>query len=255
MDKKVTFDEIRAIQKENAEGMKELRETQKAHAAQMKADREQREADWAKTVAQIKADREQWEADLKASREATKATLEKERALQRALQEKYAAASDKRSEEADKRGAALDKRIKEISEELGGMGSSNGKYAEEYFADAMKEKMVFAGQHFDEIATDLNAKHGKLQDQFDVVLYNGESVAIIEIKYRARTEDLEQMVNKKLANFRALFPYYKDYKVYLGLGSMSFNKHVYAKAQELGIGLLKQKGETVEAEPGFVKAY
>jgi hypothetical protein len=30
---------------------------------------------------------------------------------------------------------------------------------------------------------------------------------------------------------------------------------VYLKAQELGIGLLKQVGETVEAEPGYVKAY
>jgi hypothetical protein len=87
------------------------------------------------------------------------------------------------------------------------------------------------------------------------VLYNGESVALIEIKYKARPEDLEKMVDKKVPNFRELFPYYNDYKVYLGLGSMSFNPYVCAKAQELGIGLLKQVGETVEAEPGFVKAY
>jgi hypothetical protein len=87
------------------------------------------------------------------------------------------------------------------------------------------------------------------------VLYNGEAVAIIEIKYKARTEDLEKMASKKVTNFRTLFPYYKDYKVYLGLGSMSFNERVTAKARELGIGLLKQVGETVEAEPGYVRAY
>jgi hypothetical protein len=173
----------------------------------------------------------------------------------RETQERNAAQMKASNAASEKRGEALDKRIKEISENLGGMGNSNGKYAEDYFANAMKEKKVFAGQHFDEIATDLNAKHGKLQDQFDVVLYNGEAVAIIEIKYKASTEDLEKMVEKKVANFRALFPYYKDYKVYLGLGSMSFNKYVYAKAQELGIGLLKQVGETVEAEPGYVRAY
>jgi hypothetical protein len=88
-----------------------------------------------------------------------------------------------------------------------------------------------------------------------VVLYNGESVAIIEIKYKARTADLEQMVAAKVPNFRALFPYYQDYKIYLGLGSMSFDDRVSKKARELGIGLLRQDGKTVEAEPGYVKAY
>jgi hypothetical protein len=87
------------------------------------------------------------------------------------------------------------------------------------------------------------------------VLYNGEAVGIIEIKYKAQTEDLEKMVEKKVSNFRALFPYYQDYKVYLGLGSMSFNDYVYKKARDLGIGLLKQTGQNVEAEPGYVKAY
>jgi hypothetical protein len=36
---------------------------------------------------------------------------------------------------------------------------------------------------------------------------------------------------------------------------MSFNDRIYSKAAELGIGLLKQVGETVEAEQGYVKAY
>jgi hypothetical protein len=148
-----------------------------------------------------------------------------------------------------------DERFKKIQEELGGMGSSNGSYAEEYFTNAMKEKMSFAGLHFDEMETNLKAKAGDIQDEFDLVLYNGDAIGLIEIKYKARPEDLEKMVDKKVSNFRALFPYYKDYKVYLGLGSMSFNPHVCAKAQELGIGLLKQVGETVEAEPGLVRAY
>jgi hypothetical protein len=208
MTNKVTFEEIRALQKENAEGMKELRETQEANAAEIKASTARMEA----------SDRE-----LKARMEAS--------------------------------GYAVDKRIKEISEQLGGMGNSNGEYAEAYFANAMKEKKVFAGQHFDEMATNLKAKAGGVQDEFDIVLYNGDAVGIIEIKYKARPEDLQKMVDQKVPHFRTLFPYYKDYKVYLGLGSMSFNDRVYEKAHELGIGLLKQVGETVEAEPGHVKAY
>jgi hypothetical protein len=36
---------------------------------------------------------------------------------------------------------------------------------------------------------------------------------------------------------------------------MSFNEHVYAKAKELGIGILKQKGDTIEADISHVRAY
>jgi hypothetical protein len=49
-----------------------------------------------------------------------------------------------------------------LREELGGMGGSNGEYAENYFAHAIEEKKVFAGQRFDEMATNLKAKHGKM---------------------------------------------------------------------------------------------
>jgi hypothetical protein len=161
-------------------------------------------------------------------------------------------ASTARMEASDRE---LKESLKKLREELGGMGSSNGEYAEDYFANAMEKKKVFAGQYFDDFNKNVKGKAGDTQDEFDIVLYNGEAVALIEIKYKARPEDLKKMVTKKVSNFRTLFPYYKNHKVYLGLGSMSFNDRVSTKAHELGIGLLKQVGETVEVEPGYVKAY
>jgi hypothetical protein len=160
-----------------------------------------------------------------------------------------------KQEETDRQMQETDKRIGKLTEELGGMGRSNGAYAEDYFANAMEKKKIFAGQQFNIFAKNVKAVLGNTQDEFDIVLYNGDSVALIEIKYKARPEDLKKMVTKKVPNFRKLFPYYDKYKVYLGLGSMSFNDRIYSKAAELGIGLLKQVGETVEAEPGYVKAY
>jgi hypothetical protein len=77
----------------------------------------------------------------------------------------------------------------------------------------------------------------------------------IEVKYKAQTEDLEKMVQNKAVNFRTLFPFYAGHKVYLGIAGLSFNDHVYAKAKELGIGMLKQKGDTIEADTSFVRAY
>ncbi|GHV81209.1 hypothetical protein AGMMS49944_30000 [Spirochaetia bacterium] len=75
------------------------------------------------------------------------------------------------------------------------------------------------------------------------------------MKSKAKTEHLEKLVTKKLPDFRTLFPEYRDYPIYLGIGSMSFDDHVLQRAQELGIGILRQKGDTIEADTGAVRAY
>jgi hypothetical protein len=86
-------------------------------------------------------------------------------------------------------------------------------------------------------------------------MLNNSSVAIIEIKYKSRDSDIENLVDKKVKNFRNSHPQYKDFAIYLGLGSFSFDRHVVEKAEELGVGLLKQVGETVEYENIQVRAY
>ncbi|GHV74159.1 hypothetical protein AGMMS49940_14610 [Spirochaetia bacterium] len=85
--------------------------------------------------------------------------------------------------------------------------------------------------------------------------YNDASVGIIEVKSKAKTEHLEKLVTKKLPDFRTLYPHYRDYPIYLGIGSMSFDDHVLQRAHELGIGILRQKGDTIEADTGAVRAY
>ena len=150
--------------------------------------------------------------------------------------------------------------VKDINSNVVGIGHSNGEYAEEYFYNSLKKKMEFAGVHFDLINTDFRlmrkAPDGRrVEDQFDIVMINGEAAAIIEIKYKAREDDPKQIVNQKISNFRFLFPEYAKLKIYLGLGAFSFEKSVEQEAKELGIGLLKQVGETIEYETKWVRAY
>ncbi|GMO27118.1 MAG: hypothetical protein Ta2F_02690 [Termitinemataceae bacterium] len=148
-----------------------------------------------------------------------------------------------------------DKKLQGIAEQFGGLSHNVGDFAEEYFANALEDKKIFAGQKFDDIERDMKAKYGSLKDQFDIVMYNCSSVAIVEVKFKLNISYLEKMVSQKVSNFRTLFPYYKDHKIYLGIGSMSFYDDVIEKAKELGIGILRQKGETIEIDPGYVKAY
>ncbi|GHV12272.1 hypothetical protein FACS189491_04960 [Spirochaetia bacterium] len=151
--------------------------------------------------------------------------------------------------------------VKRVSEQLGGMANSDGDAAEELFATSLASKMTFAGQHYDYI--DYRVKRKKqsagskeIRAEFDILLYNGAAVAIIEVKNKACQKDVEEMVAKKLPDFRALFPLYKNHAVYLGLGSMSYaDDRVLKKAQELGIGILRQKGDTIENDISHVRAY
>jgi hypothetical protein len=150
--------------------------------------------------------------------------------------------------------------VKDINSNVVGIGNSNGEYAEDYFFSSLKKKMEFAGVHFDDISTDFKlmrkAPDGRrIEDQFDIVMLNGEAAAIIEIKYKARKDDPKQIVNQKVSNFRFLFPEYAKLKIYLGLAAFSFEESAEKEAKELGIGLLRQVGETVEYETKWVRAY
>jgi hypothetical protein len=151
-------------------------------------------------------------------------------------------------------------KVKDINSNVVGIGDSNGEFAEEYFYTSLKKKMEFAGVHFDDIDKDIKLLRKlpngeRLKDQFDIVMINDDAVALVEIKYTARKGYPTTMVNQKVPNFRILFPDYASYKIYLGLGALAISEEVAEEAKKLGIGLLRQVGETVEYETKWVRAY
>jgi len=138
--------------------------------------------------------------------------------------------------------------------------SSNGEYDEDCFYNSLKRRMEFAGVHFDDICKNIKSAKKmpngeRLEDQFDIVMLNDNAVALIEIEYTARENDLTTMVNQKVPNFRILVPDYANCKIYLGLGALSISDEVAEEAKKLGIGLLRQVGETIEYETKWVRVY
>jgi hypothetical protein len=151
-------------------------------------------------------------------------------------------------------------KVKDVDSRVAGISDSNGRFAEEYFYSSLEKKMEFAGVHFDSISNKFGymkklPNGERLEDQFDIVMINDNAVALIEVKYSADSDYPKKMIEKKIPNFKTLFPDYADYKVYLGIGSLSFDDYVVGKAKEYGIGLLKQVGETIEYETKWVRAY
>ncbi|MCL2208230.1 MAG: hypothetical protein FWB90_09120 [Fibromonadales bacterium] len=143
---------------------------------------------------------------------------------------------------------------------LGGMSKSDGEFAENLFFHSLEKSKTFAGVHFDTVSNKFGRSKKmpngiKLEDQFDIVMANDNAVAIIEVKYRARSEDPKEMIERKVPNFRNLFSDYADFKIYLGLGSFSFDSRTAKEAEKLGIGLLKVSGDMVEYKTDWVRAY
>ena len=138
-----------------------------------------------------------------------------------------------------------DRQMKELRKQLGGIGDSQGSFAEEYFFNSFKKrKKTFFGKKFDDIDKNLKGRLKDLKAEYDIVLYNSDSVAIIEVKFKVREEHIEKLI-KKAETFRIIYPYYKDFNVYLGLASMVFPADLEEDCRKEGIAVIKQVGDMV----------
>jgi len=172
------------------------------------------------------------------------------------LTEKFAE-TDKQIKELAEDRKATDKQIKELSKNIGGISNSNGKMAEEMIYNALNRDKTFAGIKFNDIDKNmkLHSSFLNLKGEFDVVLKNGDTIGIIETKYKVEKDDIIDLVEKKTINFRKLFPMFSDYKILLGIGGMSFENDAITTAKEKGIGIIKVVGDKLEYQTENVKIY
>jgi len=151
--------------------------------------------------------------------------------------------------------AETDRRMQELQKAVGSITNNYGSFAEEYFFNSFeKGEKNFFGKKFDEITKHLSLFWKGLQDEYDIVMYNDDAVAIIEVKFKAHINDIETVL-KKAETFKILSPNHKDFKIYLGLVSMSFYPELELACKENGIAVIKQVGDTVVILDEGLKAY
>jgi hypothetical protein len=162
----------------------------------------------------------------------------------------------KKREEAEKKSKEdFDRRWKKIDETIGSWANNYGFIAEEYFFNSFERgKKNFFGEKFNEITKGLKGRINKLEDEYDIVMFNGSSIAIVETKYKAHVNDVPQVL-KKAETFRILFPYHKDLKIYLGLATMAFYPELEQACINKGIAVIKQVGETVIIHDEHLKVF
>jgi len=171
--------------------------------------------------------------------------------------EKRNAEWEKRNAEWEKRNAKIDKQIAENNKLIGGMGNNNGDFAQEFFFNALYHgnRKLF-GQEFQDVMPEVRrySKKGGLKSEYDVMLLNGQSVCIVEVKYKADTDDVANTL-KKEASFRANFPEFANKSLYLALASLSFHKKVEKECRKQGVAIIKQLGKTIEVFDENLKVF
>ena len=123
------------------------------------------------------------------------------------------------------------------------------RVTKKYFYNALKMNKKIGNIGYNEILN--NWQRG--DDKYDIILINGNSIAVIEVKTLAKLKDLKKLLNKQLPRFKKFFPQYKDFDLYVGFASYYANDEIRNFAKENGIYLLERFGDHIETISGDIR--
>jgi len=226
----------------------------------------------AKFDQEMAASRAKFDQEMAASR----AKFDQEMAASRAEAAQRAAEADQRAAIAEKETQALrkfldqvsdtvkqtglqlagaEKYIKDLCQQVGGIANSNGAAAEEYFYNSLLNgNKELLGEKYDYVWGSTPGREAGFKDEYDIVLLNGHSVCVVEVKYKADSADFAKLLRKPVT-FRENYPKYKNHKVYVALAGMSFSPLTEKACQDNGIAIMKQVGDTIAIYDKHLKAF
>ncbi len=140
-----------------------------------------------------------------------------------------------------------DEKLERIGVTLGNMGRNQGDVAEEFFYNSLISNLQIGSIQFEDITKNMEKHRGKIQEEYDLFLTNGKSIAVIEVKYKAHLKDIDKL-DRKVANFKKLFPIYKNYDLYGGLASFNINDDAKEEALSRGYFVLQRSGDVISSE-------
>jgi len=148
-----------------------------------------------------------------------------------------------------------DRRMKKLQKTLGEWADNHGAYAEDYFFNSFEDgKQNFFGEEFDEIDKNVKGIKKGYKDEYDILLINGKSLGIIEVKFKAHINDVPKIL-RKAETFRVNFPDYEKHQVYLGLATLAFYPELEEECIDKGIAIIKQVGDTVVINDAHLKVF
>ncbi|MEF8983540.1 MAG: hypothetical protein V5A51_03005 [Bacteroidales bacterium] len=152
--------------------------------------------------------------------------------------------TDRMFKETGKKFEETDRKIDRLAKLYGGVSENSRDVAEEFFRRGLEARDALFGIPYDQVAR-LEKRTRQLQGEYDIVLYNGEYMIVIEVKYKLHPDDVEDFLNRKLPAFKPLFPEYSDQKLIGAVAGMSVPADIYETAEKNGLLVLTQSGENI----------
>ena len=140
-----------------------------------------------------------------------------------------------------------DAKLERIGISLGNMKRNQGDVAEEFFFNSLIKDNHLGAIHFDDVVKNMEKHRGQLQEEYDLVMTNGDAIGIVEVKYKAHENDLDKL-DRKMKHFKKLFPIYQNYKQYGAIASFHINDDAKKEALRRGYFVLQRSGDLVHTE-------
>ena len=156
------------------------------------------------------------------------------------------AVSQKETDEQMKR---TDEKLERMGINLANISRNQGDVAEDFFYQSLIKDNRLGGLSFDDITRNMEKHRGKIQEEYDLFMTNGDCIAIVEVKYKAHLKDIDKL-DRKINNFKKLFPIYKDYKLYGALAAFHINDDAKEEILNRGYYALQRSGDLVCSESG-----
>jgi hypothetical protein len=157
--------------------------------------------------------------------------------------------TDEQMRHTDEQMRRNDEKLTRIADMVGNVAKNQGDVAEEFFFNSLVKDTRLGEIRFEDVTQNMKRHRGQIQEEYDLVLTNGDALAIIEVKYKAHENDLDKLT-RKMQNFKKLFPVYSSFNQYGAIASFHINDDAKASALQRGYFVLQRSGDLIHTESG-----
>ena len=229
--------EIEAIRKEREESKLKTE-------AEIEAIRKEREESKLKTDAEIEILRKETES-IRKEREESKLKTDAEIEILRKETEAIKKESEAIRKETDIIRKDTEANINGLSSKYKNLGNNIGQTFEEGMINGLMKSEYFLKNKFDKAFPRMVAKNKKNVPvmEVDMVFVNTTTLAIVELKHGVTNEDLDDIIQNRIPNFRKYFNNFRNFDIIVYLGGGAISKKVVDKAKKLGLGILRPSND------------
>ena len=134
-----------------------------------------------------------------------------------------------------------EKAVDKLAKAIGSHTNNVGDVTEEFFYRGLSKKKKLGNITFDAVRRNVG-----LAKEYDIMMVNGDSVAVISVKYKLHENDVEKFLKENLKEFKKYFPEFKNYKIHAGIASKFITEKQEEKIKNSGLFAITQSGKDVE---------